>query len=189
MAVGRAASASRERLVIHTYRDPNFEKSDFFALVLVYAVLVIFGWMGIAALPVPPSIAWALFGAFPMWLLGALYVAHRSSAYGTCGEIHLSDDGTCVLKTRRRVIRLQVNEIRSVQYSYDHSEASGSYAIHYQGGKLDVSDNMTGFLDFMSSLRRLNPAVDLTSFPAGRLPSVSAPATEKPPLLRRITRS
>jgi hypothetical protein len=32
-----------------------------------------------------------------------------------CGEILLGDDGTCELETKRRVIRLHVNEIRSVQ--------------------------------------------------------------------------
>jgi hypothetical protein len=116
--------------VTHTYRDADFERSDFFRLVLFYAVILIFGVGWIASLPVPPSITWALFGAFPVLLLGLLYVGHRGYEYGTCGEIRLSDDGTCVLKTRRRVIRLDVNEIRSVQYSYDWSEASESYAIH-----------------------------------------------------------
>src|SRR6266498_2532198 len=73
------------------------------------------------------------------------YVVYRHHHYGTCSEIRLSDEGICELETKRRVIR-------------------------QQGGKLAVNEEMTAFADFLSRLKALNPAVDLTSFPADTWP-------------------
>ena len=62
--------------------------------------------------------------------------------------------------------------------------------IHYRSGKLRVGPRMTGFADFLTRLKTLNPAVDLTSFPAGAWPGLGQPATEKrDTLVRRFIRS
>jgi hypothetical protein len=95
-----------------------------------------------------------------------VYAWYRHEHYGTCSEIRLSDDGTCELETKRRVIRLHVNEIRSVQFSPETDEQCEDYSIRYRGGKLTVNKEMTAFADFLTRLKTLNPAVDLTSFPA-----------------------
>ena len=92
-------------------------------------------------------------------------------------SIRLSDDGTCELETKRRVVCLHANEIRSVAYSA--SDAGESYKIHYQGGYLPVTTAMTGFPDFLARLKTLNPAVDLTSFPPDAWPGLGAPATDQ----------
>jgi hypothetical protein len=174
---------------MYIYRDSRvFERGFVLWVLVVYALILLFGLGMIAPVPVDPSITWAAFAAFIAFVFGAAYVEYRSYTDATCGEIVLSDEGTCVLKTRRRVIRLDVNEIRSVQYSCD-GEGEQFYTIHYEGGTLLVSELMPGLLDFLRRLNRLNPAVDLTSFPRDSLPFYSAPATGKPPLLRRFIRS
>jgi hypothetical protein len=148
------------------YRDSEvFERRFFPTRAVEYPFALLFGWMMIASVPVDPSITWAAFAAFVVLLFVVAYLDYRTFNDRTCGEIVLSDDGACVLKTVRRAIRLDVSEIRSVRYSYDGSEQTESCTIHYQGGKLDVSPNMPGLLDFLKRLNRLNPWVDLTSFP------------------------
>lgn len=113
----------------------------------------------------------------------------RLKRYQGCREIRLDDGGTCELETTDgRVIRLHVNEIRSVKYSRDSDSNSESYTIHYQGGKLDVAEPMTNFLDFLTRLKALNPAVDLTTFPAVLRPDLGGP-TEQPGHLRRFVQS
>ena len=104
---------------------------------------------------------------------------YRHRADGTCGEIRLGDDGTCELETKRRVIHLHVHEIRSVRYSPKSDEQGESYTIHYQSGKLDVGKQMTGFADFLTRLKKLNPAVDLNSFPSDAWPGLSQPMTKE----------
>lgn len=90
-----------------------------------------------------------------------------------CGEIRLSDDGTCELVTKRRVVRLHANEIRSVTYRRHHSnDRHESYVIRCPAGKFGVSEDMTGFLDFLIRLETLNPAVDLSSFPPDTWPGL-----------------
>lgn len=106
----------------------------------------------------PPADAGAAVG---LTLLAVILVKLRGS-FTTCGEIRLGDDGTCELETKHRVVRLHVKEIRSVQ-SWDDDAVEG-YTIHYHGGKLRVTQKMTGFDDFLTRLGALNPAVDLTGF-------------------------
>lgn len=72
-----------------------------------------------------------------------------------CREIRLSDDGTCELETKRRTIRLHVNQIRSVLYG--RSEDGESYSIRYEGGKLYVDERMTGFHDFLDPSQDAEP--------------------------------
>jgi hypothetical protein len=121
----------------------------------------------------------AMFGGFSGVVFVFQCLAYRRDQYGICGEIRLSDDGTCELEAKRRVIRLHVNEIRSVRFWRETDEQSESYTIHYRSGKLDVSKQMTSFADFLTRLKTLNPAVDLSSFPAGAWPGLGQPATEK----------
>ncbi len=69
------------------------------------------------------------------------YAWYRHEHYRTCSEIRLSDDGTCELETKRRLIGLHVNEIRSVQLSPESDDRDESYSVRYQGGKLAVFGN------------------------------------------------
>ena len=142
------------------------------------------GWL-------PFSWTWAgTCGVFCGVVFVFAYLGYRQQAYGRCGEIRLGDDGTCELETPRRVIRLHVNELRSVRYSRETDDQSESYTIHYRSGKLDVGKEMTGFADFLTRLKTLNPAVDLASFPADAWPGLGQPATrERGPLVRRFMAS
>ena len=116
------------------------------------------------------------------------YFAYRQQYYGRCGEIRLSDDGTCELETERRVIRLHVNEIRSVRYSRDSEDGRESYSIHYRAGKLHVAERMTDFRDFLTHLKALSPAVDLSGVPTDTWPDLGGPATDPiRPVKRLIT--
>jgi hypothetical protein len=124
-----------------------------------------------------------------LFMLICQYLAYRHEYYGTCSEIRLSDDGTCELETKRQIIRLHVNEIRSVEFSPEDDENCESYIICYQGGKLDVSKEMTAFADFLTRLKALNPAVDLTSFPADTWPGLGGPAPERSGPVRRFVTS
>ncbi len=179
--------------MIHVYRDAKAREVrfwDFFVpFLLVVGVLVLNLW------PFDlweERFAWDMaavvaFAAGLALLLG--YSAFRRERYQGCREIRLDDDGTCELETTDgRVIRLHVNEIRSVKYSQDSDSDSESYSIRYQGGKLDVADRMTDFSDFLTRLKALNPAVDLTTFPPRSWPGLVGP-TEEPGHLRRFVQS
>src|SRR5262249_21155701 len=74
---------------------------------------------------------------------------------------------TCEFVTRRRVIRLHVAEISAVEFKRD-SEGDESYTVRYSGGRIKVRTSIPDFRGFLTQLRALNPAVDLSSFP-GRL--------------------
>jgi hypothetical protein len=158
--------------VIHTYRNADVLRSrsrrGSFLEILGFGVVVVLFLFG------PFAFGWSrftwtqagVFGGFTGLVVVAMYAAHRREHYGTCGEIRLDDDGTCELETKHRVIRIHVSEIRSVRYSRDSEDGSENYTIYYRGGKLQVDDRMTGFLDFLTRLATLNPTVDLSSFPA-----------------------
>lgn len=161
--------------MVHTYRDPDLIKSKFFRpLHLVFWVpflVLVLAFIGdtwvFSSSPRPWITALVSVGVV-LFVLMCQYAAYRRDHYGTCSVIRLSDDGTCELETKRRVIRLHVNEIQSVRFSPETSEQGESYTIRYRGGKLDVNARrMTGFADFLTRLKALNPAADLSSFPAG----------------------
>jgi hypothetical protein len=161
----------------HAYRDSTIldRKGLRFVLFPVVVFLVI---VALAASALAHGVTWAERGEgalVPTLFFGLGYISYRRHRYGTCGEIRLSDDGMCELETKRRVIRLHVNEIRSVAYSA--SDEGESYKIHYHDGYLPVTTEMTGFPDFLVCLKTLNPAVDLTSFPPDAWPGLGAPAT------------
>jgi hypothetical protein len=102
-----------------------------------------------------------------------------------CREIRLSDDGTCELETKRRTIRLHVSQIRSVLYRRSSEDDGESYSIRYESGKLHVGQRMPELGDFLARLKTLNPAVDLSSFPADAWPGLATPAEARTTALRR----
>ncbi len=178
---------------IHTYRDPEAFRGK--ALGPRFLVACFLFLLLASQVVINPRVTWfnALLLAFCAGGLVAAYVAFRGEREGSCGEIRLSDEGTCELETKRRVIRLHVGEIRSVTYWRDSESEREHYAIHYRGGKLDVTQRMKGFLDFLTRLKALNPSVDLSSFPAvlaDTWPGVGGPATgERGTRGNRFTRS
>src|SRR6266545_6739060 len=133
--------------MMHIYRDERVLESRVVDLLGYVVVLVILASLATAAIieGLDNGLTWGddLVAAF--WIGVVLAVArglYRHHYYGTCGEIRLSDDGRCELETKRQVVRLHVNQIRSVKYWRDDESDRESYTIRYQGGKLKVSDGM-----------------------------------------------
>jgi hypothetical protein len=160
--------------MIHTYRDPKVRESEPWvapSVVCLVAFLIFLGPVASGWLPLTWAAA-APFLAFVGLTLVFGYAGYRADQYGSCREIRLDDDGTCELETTRRAIRLHVNEIRSVRYSRDSESDCESYTIYYEGGKLRVPERMTDFSDFLTRLKALNPAVDLTTFPPDAWPGL-----------------
>ena len=178
---------------LHIYRDPEaFGENSVGPRFLIACFLFLL--LG-AQVAIHPRVTWfdALLVAFCVGGLVAVAVHFGRERDGNCGEIRLSDEGTCELETRRRVIRLHVGEIQSVTYWRDSENEGEHYTIHYRGGKLGVTQRMKGFLDFLTRLKALNPAVDLSSFPAvlaDTWPGVGGPGTgERIARGNRFTRS
>lgn len=171
--------------MIHTYRDPDVLESDTLRFPLGAALVVVPLFAFILA-----HFTWAKRGEGAVVValfLGVVYLNDRRYRYRTCGEIRLSDDGTCELETKRRVIRLHVNQIESVAYVRD-PDSSADYSIRYQGGSVPIERGMLEFADFLARLQTLNPAVDLTGFPADALPA-GVPKTKEPWSVNRLLRS
>ena len=180
--------------MIHVYRDPTAREVRFRALFGLFLFFLIF--LALILLPLASGedrFAWDT--AAPVAMVAGLvlllgYAVYRRERYQGCREIRLDDHAICELETTDgRVIRLHVNEIRSVQYSRDSESDSESYTIRYQGGKLVVAERMTDFLDFLTRLKALNPAVDLTTFPPRSWPGLGGRPTEEPGPLRRFVQS
>ena len=155
--------------MIHTYRDPQVLRSRFLGSPhlrsFVFFCLITVGFFALTGFRVTRDGATFLGGPFALMLV-AVYIVHRNQQYRGCGEIRLSDDETCELDTPRRSIRVHVSEIRSVRYSPETDDSNESYTIHYRDGSLHVHRGMTGFADFLTRLKALNPALDLSSFPS-----------------------
>ena len=154
------------RGTIHTYRDPEAFREDPLLLPRFVAGVFLFAILGFDV--VNDRLTWftVLVSTFCAAAVVGGYVFFRREQEGNCGEIRLSDDGTCELETKRRVTRLHVGEIRSVRYWRDSESEHEHYTIYYRDGKVDVTRRMNGFLDFLTRLKTLNPAVDLSSFPS-----------------------
>lgn len=158
----------------HTYRDVNAPAGRSLAVqAAATAVLFPVGWIALNVFVGPGfALTWkdVLFHA-QVFVLPPLFMflMYRHASRGVCREIRLDDHGTCELETIRRVIRLHVNEITAVKYQRDSEGGTGSYAIRYAGGKLDVSEKMTNFSDFLARLSAANPAVSVTDVPADLL--------------------
>ena len=165
--------------MIHTYREPNPVESagrrfsGFFLLLIIVALLF-------AASSALGSAGWddvEGLGSLAVFFAVVCVFGLLHERYRWCREIRLSDDGMCELETKRRVIRLHVNQIRSVDYSRDSESDRESYTIRYQGGKVHVSERMTGFSAFLASLKMLNPGVRLIGFPVEAWPGLEIAAT------------
>jgi hypothetical protein len=168
--------------ITHTYRDPDVFKGRFdgLAALAVCAFITAFLFGPIAFGWVPFTWTWAAAcGVSCGFVFAGQYVLYRRQTYGSCAEIRLGDDGTCELETKREVIRLHVHDLRSVRYSRETDDRVESYTIHYRSGKLHVGKGMTGFGDFLSRLRTLNPAVELTGFPTNAWSALGQPATKE----------
>ena len=183
--------------MIHTYRDADVFRTGYWngaipsVLSFCLLVLIVFGPLAVGWFPFNWIFAVAA-GAFIVLVLIGMYNQRRREQYGNCGEIRLDDDGTCELETKRRVIRIHASEIQSVKYWRDSESEREHYTIHYRGGKLHVAERMTGFRDFLTRLKTLNPAVDLTSFPAllvDAWPGAGRPSTEERTFMSRFLRS
>jgi hypothetical protein len=156
--------------MIHTYREsktakPSLIRNAAFPVVVVGLLFWIggFTWVKLGVFIGLIGLAWALVKAVGKW--------HE----GSCTEIRLSDDGMCELQTKRRVIRLHVVQIRSVQYARDSETGREDYTIQFIDGKASVSQRMADFGDFLTQLKALNPAVDLRGFTAKRWPELNIP--------------
>jgi hypothetical protein len=171
----------------HTYRDPDVPTFRLWHLSF-FLVFPIFSFAPLALGGVPftkDALLFAALGSIPLLIA---WFAYRSEYHGKCSEIRLSDDGTCELETTRRVIRLHVNQIRSVRFSPAGDESSESYTIRYEGGKLHVDKRMSDFPDFLTRLKGLNPAVDLSTFVAEAWPGLGGRASENPGPLGHFVR-
>jgi hypothetical protein len=157
--------------VIHTYQDADVLRNRFWdhpvVDLLCFGVISLFmvGLFAFTGGSFTLQVAGPFFG-FMGLLFAAAYAGQRHLQSATCGAIRLDDDGTCEFQTKRRLIRLHVGEIRCVKYWRDPEDGGASFTIHHRNGKLLVTEEMTGFLDFLTRLATLNPAVDLSSFPA-----------------------
>jgi hypothetical protein len=83
-----------------------------------------------------------------------------------CVEVRLDDDGTCELETVDHVTRIHVSDIRAVEYRRDSESRTEKYVIRYRSGKAELGARTTDFVEFLRRLKALNPAVDVSSFPA-----------------------
>jgi hypothetical protein len=165
--------------MMHIYRDPKVVGSrPWTAAVVGLAPLVLLAVFVLGWRPFTWGEAVSLFVLAGLWAVSQ-YHSYGRENYRDCVEIRLGDDGTCELEMKRRVIRLHVNEIQSVRYSRD-SDDRESYTIRCQGQKIHVAGRMTDFSDFLTRLKALNPAVDLTSFPADAWPGLGGRAPREP---------
>jgi hypothetical protein len=178
---------------IHIYRDPGFPRDRaplshvglgdlMIGLFLVVPVVAIVGFANGFTVSdrIQGAVALGLF-------LAIVYFGDRRHRNHVCGEIRLSEDGTCELESKRRMISLHVNQIESVKCPND-PDSRAAYYISYQGGSVSVGHGMTDFTDFLSRLQSLNPAVDLSGSPADAWPGPGAPATERGTLVDRFFR-
>ncbi len=165
---------------IHTYRDADVPEGSA-ALAVGGLILGLLLLLPVAMLAFAKgfSLADRGEGALGLALVVALaYLSHRRHRYGRCREIRLSDDGTCELETRRRVIPLHANQIESVKYVRD-PDSQADYYIRYRGGSVPVTKGMTSFADFLTRLKTLNPSVKLIGFPADAWPGLGDAATKE----------
>jgi hypothetical protein len=98
----------------------------------------------------------ALWVGIALAVVCLLYKRHYDVA---CREVRLDADGTCEFETRRRLIRLHVNEIQSVKYRCGDESDWESYTVRFPTGKIELNDRMSNVLEFLARLERMNPAV------------------------------
>jgi hypothetical protein len=95
-----------------------------------------------------------------------------------CKEIRLGDDGMCEFESNRRLTRIHVNQIKSLDKRGDERDY---YIVRHDGGKVVVGDQMTNLPDFVIRLKALNPGVHVSGFDSGL-----ANASESGPIGRLV---
>jgi hypothetical protein len=168
---------------MRTYRDPD-AGTKIGSAVVPLLLLALF------------PLLWVPFGYSRDWsglAISAVFIATALVLYRAverhkrdvkCVEVRLDDDGTCELETVDHVTRIHASEIRAVEYKRDSESDAEKYVIRYRNGKAELGGHTTDFADFLRRLKALNPAVDVSSFPAlvaETLPE-SAPPERRSPL-------
>ena len=156
--------------MIHTYRDSDvLENATRGARAAPYVILVSLVFLAtgfIAYKTASTGAGWTAAFAGIALFFGLGHWAYTSHQRTRCREIRLFDDaGVCEIETEGGVIRLHVNQIRSVKYERD-GDSLAAYYIRHQDGSVPVNSQMQDFADFLVRLKRLNPNVDLSSFPS-----------------------
>jgi hypothetical protein len=105
--------------------------------------------------PMPLPARFALLGAFAVFGY-LMYV--RQPRMPT--EITLEDDGAIAFRGRRGEMRVRAEEIRSIAAS----PGRRSVRVRYAGGRLRIPNRFPGFYDFLATLKRWNPAVEIKGF-------------------------
>jgi hypothetical protein len=169
---------------MRTYSDPDARSKIGSTVVplLLFALVV-----PLLGLPFGHSLHWSGVTISAV-LIAAALILHRAVARHQrdvkCIEVRLDDDGTCELETVDHVTRIHVSEIRAVEYRRDSENDAEKYVIRYRNGKAELGGHTTDFADFLGRLKALNPAVDVSSFPAlvaKTLPE-GAPSERRSPL-------
>jgi hypothetical protein len=120
---------------IHIYRDPGFPRDRaplshvglgdlMIGLFLVVPVVAIVGFANGFTVSdrIQGAVALGLF-------LAIVYFGDRRHRNHVCGEIRLSEDGTCELESKRRMISLHVNQIESVKCPNDPDSRAAYYIL------------------------------------------------------------
>ena len=166
---------------MRAYRDPDAKrKTPFLAL-----PLLLFALLPLVGLQISPP-DWTGLAISAVFIAAAVivYVGARTHWRDVgCVEVRLDDDGMCELETADHVTRVHVSEIRAVEYSRSSESGAETYVIRHRTGKAQLGGRTTDFGDFLRRLTALNPAVDVSSFPAvvtETLPAKTSEPTRTP---------
>ncbi|MFO0951999.1 MAG: hypothetical protein U0835_12780 [Isosphaeraceae bacterium] len=75
-------------------------------------------------------------------------------------EIDLTDDGWVRFRGRRGQMRVHVASIRSI----GRGVGRRTVRLRYNGGRMLLPNRFVAFYDFLSTVKRLNPAVEIRGF-------------------------
>lgn len=75
-------------------------------------------------------------------------------------EITLTHDGWVHLRGRKDSTRIHVASIRSIARGLNHR----SVRLRHVGGRVRLPNRFRGFYDFLSTVKSLNPAVEIRGF-------------------------
>jgi hypothetical protein len=105
--------------------------------------------------PTPQGVRLLLLAALCVfgWLFYVRYPAMPS-------EISVSGDGWVQFRGRKEGKRIHVATIRSI----GRSPGLRTVRLRYNGGRVRMPNRFAGFYDFLSTVKRLNPAIDIRGF-------------------------
>ncbi len=75
-------------------------------------------------------------------------------------EITVSDDGWVSFQSRRGTTRVQAADIRSIARSFGRR----TLRVEHAGGQVQVPNRFRKLLDFLFTMKGLNPAIDIRGF-------------------------